>query len=71
VEVRSSHASPASYPHQVAKLILAAARVGACLASDVNAHHGGPGSVQGLHLVVVDLEAVRAELVGRSVDVGR
>ena len=29
VEVRSSHASPASHPHQVAKLILAAARVGA------------------------------------------
>ena len=28
-EVRSSHASPASHPHQVAKLILAAARVGA------------------------------------------
>jgi pimeloyl-ACP methyl ester carboxylesterase len=29
VEVRSSHPSPASHPHQVAKLILAAARVGA------------------------------------------
>jgi pimeloyl-ACP methyl ester carboxylesterase len=29
VEVRSSHASPASHPHQVARLILAAARVGA------------------------------------------
>jgi pimeloyl-ACP methyl ester carboxylesterase len=28
VEVRSSHASPASHPHQVAKLILAAAHVG-------------------------------------------
>ena len=28
VEVRSSHASPASHPHQVAKLIRAAARVG-------------------------------------------
>jgi pimeloyl-ACP methyl ester carboxylesterase len=28
VEVRSSHASPASHPHQVARLILAAARVG-------------------------------------------
>jgi catechol 2,3-dioxygenase-like lactoylglutathione lyase family enzyme len=29
-----------------------------------------PGSVQGLHLVVVDIEAARAELVGRGVDVG-
>lgn len=28
-----------------------------------------PGSVQGLHLVVVDIEAARAELVGRGVDV--
>jgi pimeloyl-ACP methyl ester carboxylesterase len=28
VEVRSSHASPVSHPHQVARLILAAARVG-------------------------------------------
>jgi catechol 2,3-dioxygenase-like lactoylglutathione lyase family enzyme len=29
-----------------------------------------PGSVQGLHLVVFDIEAARAELVGRGVDVG-
>jgi catechol 2,3-dioxygenase-like lactoylglutathione lyase family enzyme len=29
-----------------------------------------PGSVQGLHLVVVDLDAARAELVGRGVAVG-
>ena len=29
IEVRSSHASPASHPHQVAKLILAAAQVAA------------------------------------------
>jgi hypothetical protein len=29
-----------------------------------------PGSVQGLHLVVVDIEAARTELVGRGVDVG-
>jgi pimeloyl-ACP methyl ester carboxylesterase len=29
IEVRSSHASPASHPHQVAELILAAAQVGA------------------------------------------
>jgi pimeloyl-ACP methyl ester carboxylesterase len=28
VEVRSSHASPVSHPHRVARLILAAARVG-------------------------------------------
>jgi catechol 2,3-dioxygenase-like lactoylglutathione lyase family enzyme len=27
-----------------------------------------PGSVRGLHLVVVDIEAARAELVGRGVD---
>ncbi|MER7665921.1 VOC family protein [Streptomyces sp. NPDC096193] len=29
-----------------------------------------PGSVQGLHLVVFDIEATRAELVDRGVDVG-
>ena len=29
-----------------------------------------PGSVRGLHLVVSDIEAARAELVGRGVDVG-
>ena len=28
-----------------------------------------PGSVQGLHLVVFDIEAARAELLGRGVDV--
>jgi catechol 2,3-dioxygenase-like lactoylglutathione lyase family enzyme len=28
-----------------------------------------PGSVQGLHLVVADIEAARAELTGRGVDV--
>src|SRR6185295_12581891 len=28
-----------------------------------------PGSVQGLHLIVVDVEAARAELVGRGVEV--
>jgi catechol 2,3-dioxygenase-like lactoylglutathione lyase family enzyme len=28
-----------------------------------------PGSVRGLHLVVADIEAARAELVGRGVDV--
>lgn len=29
-----------------------------------------PGSVQGLHLVVSDIDAAREELVGRGVDVG-
>ena len=29
-----------------------------------------PGSVQGLHLVVKDVEAARTELVGRGIDVG-
>ena len=29
-----------------------------------------PGSVQGLHLVVPDIEAARAELVERGVDIG-
>jgi len=29
-----------------------------------------PGSVRGTHLVVSDIEAARAELVGRGVDVG-
>jgi predicted enzyme related to lactoylglutathione lyase len=29
-----------------------------------------PGTVKGLHLVVADIEAARAELVGRGVDVG-
>ena len=31
---------------------------------------GPPGSVRGLHLVVTDIEAARAELIGRGVDVG-
>src|SRR3712207_2230655 len=29
-----------------------------------------PGSVKALHLVVADIEAARAELVGRGIDVG-
>jgi catechol 2,3-dioxygenase-like lactoylglutathione lyase family enzyme len=29
-----------------------------------------PGTYQGLHLVVTDIEAARAELIGRGVDVG-
>jgi predicted enzyme related to lactoylglutathione lyase len=31
---------------------------------------GEPGSIRGLHLVVEDIEATRAELLGRGVDVG-
>ncbi len=33
-------------------------------------HGGTPGSVRGLHLVVADIAAARAELAGRGVDVG-
>jgi hypothetical protein len=29
-----------------------------------------PGSIRGLHLVVTDIEAARAELIARGVDVG-
>jgi catechol 2,3-dioxygenase-like lactoylglutathione lyase family enzyme len=29
-----------------------------------------PGSIQGLHLVVADIRAARAELAGRGVDIG-
>ena len=36
----------------------------------VPAYQGTPGSVRGLHLVVDDIEAARAELIGRGVDVG-
>ena len=36
----------------------------------VPAYEGAPGSVRGLHLVVDDIEAARAELLGRGVDVG-
>jgi predicted enzyme related to lactoylglutathione lyase len=32
-------------------------------------YRGEPGSIRGLHLVVEDLEAARAELVGRGVEV--
>src|ERR1700712_3701074 len=34
------------------------------------AYEARPGTVQGLHLVVADIEASRADLVGRGVDVG-
>ncbi|WP_369139532.1 VOC family protein [Modestobacter versicolor] len=33
-------------------------------------YEGAPGSVRGLHLVVADIEAARAELVDRGVEVG-
>ena len=33
-------------------------------------YEGTPGSIRGLHLVVDDIEAARAELVARGVDVG-
>ena len=40
------------------------------LGTGVPAYEGAPGSVRGLHLVVTDIEAARAELIGRGVDVG-
>ncbi|WP_460458139.1 VOC family protein [Angustibacter peucedani] len=36
----------------------------------LDVYRGEPGSVRGVHLVVEDVEAARAELVGRGVDVG-
>ncbi len=36
----------------------------------LDVYAGEPGSVRGIHLVVEDLDAARAELVGRGVDVG-
>ena len=36
----------------------------------VPAYQGTPGTVRGLHLVVTDIEAARAELIARGVDVG-
>lgn len=40
--------------------------------TDLAAKQSGatPGTIQGLHLVVTDIEAARAELAGRGVDVG-
>lgn len=35
----------------------------------VGISEAAPGSVKGLHLVVTDIEAARAELVGRGIDV--
>jgi catechol 2,3-dioxygenase-like lactoylglutathione lyase family enzyme len=40
------------------------------IAIGVGIVHTTPGSVQGLHLVVPDIEAARAELAGRGVEVG-
>ena len=40
------------------------------IGTGVPAYEGTPGSVRGLHLVVTDIEAARAELIGRGVDVG-
>ncbi|WP_369135246.1 VOC family protein [Modestobacter sp. I12A-02662] len=34
------------------------------------AYEGTPGSVRALHLVVADIDAARAELLGRGVEVG-
>lgn len=36
----------------------------------LDVYAGEPGSIRGLHLVVEDIEAARAELIARGVDVG-
>jgi catechol 2,3-dioxygenase-like lactoylglutathione lyase family enzyme len=36
----------------------------------VPAYEGTPGTIRGLHLVVDDIQAARAELIGRGVQVG-
>jgi predicted enzyme related to lactoylglutathione lyase len=35
----------------------------------LDVYRGTPGSIRGLHLVVADIASVRAELVGRGVEV--
>jgi predicted enzyme related to lactoylglutathione lyase len=40
------------------------------LGTGLSAYEAVPGSIRALHLVVADIEAARAELVGRGVDVG-
>ncbi|NEK85893.1 glyoxalase [Blastococcus saxobsidens] len=40
------------------------------LGTGLPAWEAPPGSVRGLHLVVDDIDAARAELIGRGVDVG-
>ena len=42
----------------------------ACSISLVSQTDMAPGVIQGLHLVVADIEAARAELVGRGVEAG-
>lgn len=37
--------------------------------SGLGVYEGEPGSIRGLHLVVEDIDAARAELVGRGVEV--
>ena len=39
------------------------------IGTGIPAYEAAPGSVRGLHLVVTDIEAARAELIGRGVDV--
>lgn len=40
------------------------------LGSGLAVYGGAPGSIRGLHLVVDDLDATRAQLLARGVDVG-
>ena len=40
------------------------------LGTGVPAYEAQPGSLRGLHLVVTDIEAARAELIDRGVEVG-
>jgi predicted enzyme related to lactoylglutathione lyase len=40
------------------------------LGTGLDVYGGVPGSVRGVHLVVEDLTATRAELVGRGVEIG-
>jgi predicted enzyme related to lactoylglutathione lyase len=40
------------------------------LGTGLAAYEAEPGSVRGLHLVVTDIEAARAELIDRGVEVG-
>lgn len=46
-------------------------RGSACAIALVTGNGGAtPGAVKGLHLIVSDIEAARAELVGRGMDIG-
>jgi catechol 2,3-dioxygenase-like lactoylglutathione lyase family enzyme len=40
------------------------------IGTGIPVYEAPPGSIRGLHLVVTDIEAARAELIGRGVDVG-